>query len=93
MGVRDSKFAGLALPGLKRTGLLHPQPLLGARSLAEPPDRLCLGVLSAGPASPALPCESRLRRAAREGRGAVCSQPLGSFLPSWATPRVSSISG
>lgn len=39
MGVRDSnKFAGLALPGLRRTGLLHPQPLLGARSPAEPPE-------------------------------------------------------
>ena len=28
VGVQDSKFAGLALPGLRRTGLLHPSPFL-----------------------------------------------------------------
>lgn len=37
-GSGTPKFAGLALPGLRRTGLLHPQLLLGARSLAEPPE-------------------------------------------------------
>lgn len=42
---------------------------------------------------PASPCVRGLGRAAREGGGAVCSQFLGSFLPSWATSRVSSNSG
>ena len=56
MGVRDPKFAGLALPGLRRTGLLHPQPFLGARSPAEPPE---LRAWSSGSSSARWPCLSR----------------------------------
>lgn len=97
MGVRDSNFAGLALPGLRRTGLFAPSPFSAP---AAPQSRQncgpgCLArVLPAGPASPAPRRERGLGRAACEGGGAACSQPLGSsFLPSWATQRVSSICG
>lgn len=64
MGVQDSKFAGVALPGLRRTGLLHPQPLLGARSPAEPPEpRAWLSGLS----SARWPCLPRSPVCARPG--------------------------